>query len=108
MPWRERSSCAPKNGDDAQVEIVLAPSPLAEQLTVTATRTETRVGETAASVVTLTPEELLTSAAVTLDDALRQVPDFQLFRRSGSLTANPTSQGVSLRGTGASGARRGW
>jgi len=96
---------ASKDGD-APFEIVLAPSPLAEQLTVTATRTETRVGETAASVITLTPEELSTSAAVTLDDALRQVPDFQLFRRSGSLTANPTSQGVSLRGTGASGASR--
>ncbi|HZT59163.1 MAG TPA: TonB-dependent receptor [Pyrinomonadaceae bacterium] len=103
-PAQERWS-ASKNGD-AQIEIVLAPSPLAEQLTVTATRTETRVGETAASVVTLTPEELRVSAAVTLDDALRQVPDFQLFRRSGSLTANPTSQGVSLRGTGASGASR--
>jgi outer membrane receptor protein involved in Fe transport len=101
-----REKWSAPNGGDAQVEIVLVPSPLAEQLTVTATRTETRVGETAASVVTLTPEELRASAAVTLDDALRQVPDFQLFRRSGSLTANPTSQGVSLRGTGASGASR--
>ena len=43
---------------------------------------------------------------VTLDDVLRQVPGFTLFRRSGSLTANPTSQGVSLRGLGASGASR--
>ena len=31
---------------------------------------------------------------------------FSLFRRSGSRYANPTSQGVSLRGLGASGARR--
>jgi outer membrane receptor protein involved in Fe transport len=46
------------------------------------------------------------AGAVTLDDTLRQVPGFSLFRRSGSLTANPTSQGVSLRGVGANGASR--
>src|SRR5918911_1366511 len=48
----------------------------------------------------------MSTAATTLDDALRQLPGFQLFRRSGSRTANPTSQGLSLRGTGASGASR--
>jgi outer membrane receptor protein involved in Fe transport len=88
------------------MEIVLAPAPLSEQVTVTATRTETRLGETAASVVALSSTELSTTAAVTLDDSLRQVPGFSLFRRSGSRTANPTTQGVSLRGTGASGASR--
>ncbi|HEY0377405.1 MAG TPA: TonB-dependent receptor [Pyrinomonadaceae bacterium] len=88
------------------LEIVLAPAPLSERVTVTATRTETRLGETAASVVTLSQTELTTTAAATLDDALRQVPGFSLFRRSGSRTANPTTQGVSLRGVGASGASR--
>ena len=88
------------------LEIVLAPAPLAERVTVTATRTETRLGETAASVVSLSPAELTTTAAITLDDTLRQVPGFSLFRRSGSRTANPTAQGVSLRGVGASGASR--
>jgi len=34
------------------------------------------------------------------------VPGFSLFRRSGSLTANPTTQGASLRGVGANGASR--
>jgi outer membrane receptor protein involved in Fe transport len=88
------------------LEIVLAPAPLSERVTVTATRTETRLGETAASIVALSRTELATTAAVTLDDALRQVPGFSLFRRSGSRTANPTTQGVSLRGVGASGASR--
>jgi outer membrane receptor protein involved in Fe transport len=64
------------------------------------------VGDTPASVVTLSPAELKTTAALTLDDTLRQVPGFALFRRSGSRTANPTSQGVSLRGVGASGPSR--
>src|SRR4029078_13297747 len=50
--------------------------------------------------------ELEVAGAQTLDDVLRQVPGFSLFRRSGSLTANPTAQGVSLRGVGASGASR--
>jgi outer membrane receptor protein involved in Fe transport len=90
----------------ATLRLVLAPAPLSEQLTVTATRTETRLGDTAASVVTLSSAELETTAALTLDDALRQVAGFQLFRRAGSRTANPTTQGVSLRGTGASGASR--
>src|SRR5215213_6655325 len=88
------------------LEIVLAPAPLSEEVTVTATRTETRLGDTPASIVALSSTELSTTAAVTLDDALRQVPGFSLFRRSGSRTANPTTQGVSLRGTGASGASR--
>ncbi len=82
------------------------PTPLSEQVTVTATRTETRLGDTAASIISISSTELSTTAALALDDALRQVPGFSLFRRSGSRTANPTSQGVSLRGTGASGASR--
>jgi outer membrane receptor protein involved in Fe transport len=88
------------------LDIILAPASVAEQLTVTAERTLTRVSDTAASVAVLSSDDLSTTAALTLDDALRQVPGFSLFRRSGSRTANPTSQGVSLRGVGASGASR--
>src|SRR6267378_5139419 len=88
-----------------KVRIVLSPASIAEQVTV-ATRTQARISETAASVVVLDSEDLKTTAALTLDDALRQTPGFSLFRRSGSRTANPTAQGVSLRGLGASGASR--
>lgn len=88
------------------LNITLAPAPVSEQVTVTAERTETRVSDTAASVVVLSAEDISTTGALTLDDALRQVPGFSLFRRSGSRTANPTSQGVSLRAVGASGASR--
>ena len=76
-----------------------------EEVNVTAGRAETRVGETAARVVVLDAEALV-SAAFTLDDALRQVPGFTLFRRTGSRAANPTAQGASLRGVGPSGAGR--
>jgi outer membrane receptor protein involved in Fe transport len=101
----ERTWSATKD-ETTELVIVLMPAPLAEQVTVTATRAETRIGETAASIVVLSSNELSSTAAVTLDDALRQVAGFQLFRRSGSRSANPTSQGVSLRGVGASGASR--
>jgi outer membrane receptor protein involved in Fe transport len=90
----------------SSLRIVLQLQPLAAQVTISATRTETRLSDTAASVVVLNSTDLKTTAAVTLDDALRQVAGFSLFRRSGSRTANPTSQGVSLRGLGASGASR--
>jgi outer membrane receptor protein involved in Fe transport len=92
--------------DGGALRIVLGPPPFSERVTVTASRTETRLGETAASVVVLGGEELEATAALTPDDALRQVPGFQLFRRTGSRAANPTAQGVSLRGVGASGASR--
>ena len=92
--------------DSIPLEIVLPPLSPVERITVTATRTEQRVSDTAASVTVLTAEDLSASAAPAVDDALRQVPGFALFRRTGSRTANPTSQGVSLRGVGASGASR--
>ena len=92
--------------DATHLRIVLEPLPLSEQMTITAARTKTRLADTAASVAVLSTEDLSTTAALTIDDALRQIPGFSLFRRSGSRTANPTSQGVSLRGVGASGASR--
>lgn len=88
------------------LRIALAPLSLKETVVVTAARTNTLLGETSASVATISSEELQHTAALRLDDALRQVTGFQLFRRSGSRTANPTTQGISLRGTGASGASR--
>ena len=84
----------------------LSPAALREEVVITANRTATRLGETPASVVTLSETEIKQTAAPTVDDALRQVAGFSLFRRTGSRQANPTAQGVSLRGVGASGASR--
>jgi outer membrane receptor protein involved in Fe transport len=91
---------------DKAIEFVLEPDPISEEVIITAARTETRVSDTGASLVVLSGEDLSTTAALTLDDALRQAVGFSLFRRSSSRTANPTTQGVSLRGVGASGASR--
>ena len=51
-------------------------------------------------------EMIRRSAAVVADDVLRMVPTFSLFRRTSSLAAHPTTQGVSLRGIGPSGVSR--
>jgi outer membrane receptor protein involved in Fe transport len=56
--------------------------------------------------VQLSTEDIAANPAQSTDDILRQVPGFTLFRRSSSRVANPTSQGVSLRGVGASGPSR--
>jgi iron complex outermembrane receptor protein len=88
------------------IAALLAQTTMSESITVTATRTATRVADTPASVVVLSEETLANTAAATTDDALRQVAGFTLFRRAGSRVANPTAQGVTLRGVGASGASR--
>lgn len=86
--------------------VKLTPAKIAEQVTVTAYRTPIGDLESPATTRTLTEETLRTSAAITLDDELRQLPGVELFRRSSSLVANPTSQGISLRGLGSTSASR--
>ncbi|HWA10965.1 MAG TPA: TonB-dependent receptor [Opitutaceae bacterium] len=80
--------------------VVLAPE------VVTAERTPQPPEQVAFSLRSLGGDVLRSAPTVTVDDALRSVPGFNLFRRSDSLTANPTAQGVSLRGLGPSGASR--
>jgi outer membrane cobalamin receptor len=88
------------------VTVVLRPAALAEHVTVTAGRRELRGVDTPAATTVVTSSELLSAAATTVDDALRFTPGFTLFRRSSSRAANPTTQGVTLRGLSASGASR--
>jgi outer membrane receptor protein involved in Fe transport len=93
-------------GTPAHLEIILAPLPVNQRIVVTAARTGTLFSDVPMSDTQLTRDDLEATPALKLDDALRQVPGFSLFRRSSSRTANPTTQGVSLRGLGASGASR--
>lgn len=88
------------------LEIVLQPSSANEQVMVSATRTEVRLSETPGSTVLLSTADLASTPALRVDDVLRQVPGFSLFRRSGSRTANASNQGVSLRGLGGTAASR--
>ena len=90
----------------ASLKIILQPQDLREEVTVSVTRTESRLSETPASVVVLKRETIEQTAAQTVDDSLRQVAGFTLFRRSSSKTSNPTTQGANLRGISGSGASR--
>jgi outer membrane receptor protein involved in Fe transport len=89
-----------------EVDIVLSPAPVWQEINVTANRAGTSWGDTAESVTALSRQDLDFTATEALDEALREVPGFTLFRRSDSRTANPTTQGPSLRGVGGSGAGR--
>ena len=89
----------------APVQVVLRPVNFADSVVVTATRGAERLPSAASSTV-LTAAELTNMAAGALDDALRATPGFTLFRRSSSRVANPTTQGVTLRGVSGSGASR--
>lgn len=84
----------------------LTPSAAMDQITVTAYRAPLGELESPVSTRVLTQEQLRHTAAVTLDGKLRQIPGVELFRRSSSLVANPTSQGISLRGLGSTAASR--
>ncbi|MBU6472381.1 MAG: TonB-dependent receptor [Alphaproteobacteria bacterium] len=75
-----------------------------ESVVVSAARLPEPVGQAAFSVVTLDAAALSTSDR--LDNALEQVPGISLFRRTNSISANPTIQGISLRSIGPSGAGR--
>jgi outer membrane receptor protein involved in Fe transport len=92
-------------GGTGPVQIVLRPVNFADSVVVTATRGAERLPSAASSTV-LTSAELSNMAAGALDDALRSTPGFTLFRRSSSRVANPTTQGVTLRGVSGSGASR--
>jgi outer membrane receptor protein involved in Fe transport len=86
--------------------VQLHPATATEQVTVTAYRAPLGDLESPAITRQLSQQTLETTAAVSLDDKLRQLPGVELFRRSSSLVANPTSQGISLRALGSTSASR--
>jgi outer membrane receptor protein involved in Fe transport len=78
------------------------------QQTTTVTTTRSSIGittDTGASD-TLAQTALTQYPALTLDERLQQHAGFQLFRRSSSWVANPTTEGISLRGLGSTAASR--
>lgn len=85
--------------------VVLKPAPGVERIQVSA-GPEQRIPPVPSSVFGIPRQQIQVSGALSVDEILRQVPGFTLFRRSGSLFANPTAQGVSLRGVGANGTSR--
>ena len=87
------------------LHVQLAPASDVQRIVVSA-QSDDRVPAEPASEFSIPAQQIRASGAATVDEVLRQAPGFSLFRRSGSLFANPTTQGVSMRGIGASGASR--
>ncbi|HYJ06789.1 MAG TPA: TonB-dependent receptor [Chthoniobacterales bacterium] len=78
-----------------------------ERITVRADRLPDVGAAAPFNVEVVTREEIESAPQLRLDDLLRgQVPGFSLFRRSSSRAAHPTTQGVTLRNFGPSGAGR--
>jgi outer membrane receptor protein involved in Fe transport len=82
------------------------PVSLQQSITVTADRCLANINDSATSTAVLTEQQLQQSPGLALDDSLHQIAGFQLFRRTSSWTANPTSAGISLRGLGSTAASR--
>lgn len=86
--------------------VQMEPAEAAELVTVTAYREPLGELESPLTTRTLSRVDLQTAAPITMDGQVRQLPGVELFRRSSSLVANPSSQGVSLRGLGSTSASR--
>lgn len=96
----------PVTANSRNLQVTLQPAPFFEAVNVTSSRMDVPRVDPTVTVTVLTASELLTSGALTLDDALKMVPGFTLFRRTSSRVSNPTAQGVTLRGLGGTGASR--
>jgi outer membrane cobalamin receptor len=92
------------NAQDPNISDVNPPKPPPLKTSVTVNTVLS--SETPAAITTLDGEQLRLIPGTELDDRLRQITGFSLFRRSSSVVANPTTQGVSLRATGSTGASR--
>jgi outer membrane cobalamin receptor len=82
------------------MEITLQPAPFFEEVNVTSSRADRPKADPTVTMTVISSTDLMTAGALTLDDTLKLVPGFTLFRRTSSRTANPTTQGVALRGIG--------
>lgn len=78
--------------------------PTVDAVVVQAARLEPSVVDKAFSTVAIDDQAITTAPRV--DQALTAVPGVQLFRRTSSVAANPTTQGLSLRSIAGSGAGR--
>ena len=91
----------------APVDIVLSPAGVTASVVVSAGAGygTLRAAETGDTILSGTDVRSLPGE--TLDESLKVMAGFSLFRRSSSRTSNPTTHGVTMRGLSASGASRG-
>jgi outer membrane receptor protein involved in Fe transport len=82
------------------VQVTLQAAPFFEAVNVTSSRADVARVDPTSTVTVISSTELLNSGPLAIDDALKTIPGFALFRRTSSRNSNPTSQGVALRGIG--------
>jgi iron complex outermembrane receptor protein len=98
-PERSGAASGAKSRDDE------TPPDLGETV-VSATRLPRPATDLPTTVLVVRSDELDRSAATTLDASLRTLPSFATLRRSTSLVADPSSQGLNLRGVAPSAVAR--
>lgn len=76
------------------------------EIIVTGRGLDERPGDRTADVVTIDADRIAANASDRLESVLADVAGLQQFRRSDSRSANPTSQGISLRGIGGNASSR--
>jgi outer membrane receptor protein involved in Fe transport len=94
----EAARPAPGKGEEVPV--------LPEEAVVVGTRSPRAATSLPTTVMVVRRQDLERSAAATLDGALRTLPSLATLRRSTSLVADPSSQGLNLRGVGPSAVSR--
>lgn len=80
--------------------------PVEHVIVVTGQGLDEAPGERVYSLTSIGRERLASSPSTRLEEVLRDVPGFQLFRRSDARSANPTSQGATLRALGGNASSR--
>lgn len=92
------------------IGLAFVAGPLAAQtapdIVVTGRGLDDRPGDRTANVVTIDAARISANASDRLESVLADVAGLQQFRRSDSRSANPTSQGISLRGIGGNASSR--
>ena len=82
------------------------PGEVPSEIVVTGRGPDAWLGDRAFDIVTIERERIARNAAGRLESVLADVAGLQQFRRSDSRSANPTSQGISLRGIGGNASSR--
>ncbi len=90
----------------ATVAAPAAAEPASQEIVVTGASLPQPPGEAAYDVATIDHDRLASVASGRLEDVLRDVAGFAQFRRSDSRSAQPTSQGATLRGLGGNASSR--
>ena len=90
----------------AVAQTTVAPADQQADIVVTGRGLADAPGDRAYDIVTIDRDRIQANASNRLESVLADVAGLQQFRRSDSRSANPTSQGISLRGIGGNASSR--